>query len=99
MAGYVQIIECESSRIGEMQALSEKMREERGEGAVQFTRTITEDRARPGHYVIFVEFDSYEDAVRNSEDPVTRKYGAQMGALLSGEPTFYDLDVVPKMKL
>jgi hypothetical protein len=82
-----------------MEALSTQMREERADGAVHFMRTITEDRDQPGHDLIFVEFDSYEDALANSKDPVTRKYGMQMGELLEGEPTFYDLDVRLEMEL
>ena len=82
-----------------MEALSKQMQEERGDTAVHFTRTIAEDRDQPGHYFIIVEFDSYEDAVRNSSDPVTREYGKQMGELLAGEPTFYDLDVRMEMEL
>lgn len=99
MPGYVQIIACESSRIDEMEALSKEMQSERSDAAVHFRRTITAVRERPGHYVIIVEFDSYEEAVKNSKDPVTRRYTEQMGALLEGEPTFYDLDVRLAMEL
>lgn len=43
--------------------------------------------------VAVVEFDSYEQAMKNSNDPVTGEYAQQMGALLDGPPRFYNLDV------
>jgi hypothetical protein len=47
---------------------------------------------------VIVEFDSYEEAMRSSDDPVTRKYSATMSELLGGAPTFHNLDVVSVMK-
>jgi hypothetical protein len=43
--------------------------------------------------LVIVEFDSYEEAMKNSNDPETSKYAEQMGALLDGAPKFYNLDV------
>jgi hypothetical protein len=95
----MQIIDCHSSRLDEMEALSRRMQEDRPEGAPHFRRTIAEDRNRPGHFMIIVEFESVEEAQRNSQDPVTRGYGQQMGEMLEGEPMFYDLDVRLSMDL
>jgi hypothetical protein len=49
-------------------------------------------KVEPGYFMI-VEFDSYEEAMKNSSDPVTSRYAEQLGALLDGPPTFYNLDV------
>ena len=39
-------------------------------------------------------FDSYEEAMENSNLPVTQQFAAKMMALTDGEPTFHNLDVV-----
>ncbi len=36
--------------------------------------------------------------MRNSNDPQTAKYAAQMGEFLDGPPTFHNLDVVMVME-
>jgi len=92
-------MEIETSRIDELEAFSEKMREERGAALLASKATITEDRERKGHYFIIVEFDSYEEAMRNSNDPATSKYAEQMSELLSGPPKFYNLDVRTVMEV
>jgi hypothetical protein len=93
MPGFVQIMELKTSRIAEVEALSDKMRDERGDALLATKATFTEDRDRPGYYVVIIEFDSYEEAMRNSNDPSTGKYAEQMGALLDGAPKYYNLDV------
>ena len=55
--------------------------------------TITEDRARPGHYLVIVEFDSYEESMKNSDDPVTTEYAEKVSAMLEGPQIFHDLEV------
>jgi hypothetical protein len=91
--GFVQIMEINTSRIDEVEALSRKMQQERGDALLASRATVTEDRDRPGHYFVIVEFGSYEEAMRNSDDPVTSRYAEQVGALLDGPPTFHNLDV------
>jgi len=93
MPGFVQIMEFETSQIEMVEALSKQMQDERGDALLASKATVTEDRDRPGHYFVIVEFDSYEEAMRNSNDPVTSRYAEQMSALLSGPPTFCNLDV------
>lgn len=93
MAGFVQIMEFDTSRIEEWEAFSKKMAEERGDGLLASRATVTADRDRPGHYFIIVEFDSYELAMQNSNDPETGKYAVRMGEFLDGPPTFHNLDV------
>ena len=93
MPGFVQIMEFDSPRIEEVEALSRRMQEERGDALLATKATVTEDRDRPGHYFVIVEFDSYEEAMKNSNDPVTGKYAEQMTALLAGPPTFHNLNV------
>ncbi len=93
MAGFAQIMEIETSRIEEVEALPKKMREERGDALLASRATVTQDRDRAGRYFIIVEFDSCEQAMKNSNDPATGKYAQQMGALLDGPPRFCNLDM------
>jgi hypothetical protein len=91
--GFVQLMEFKTSRIDEVDALVDKMRAERG-AALLATRAISaSNRDRPGHYFSIVEFNSYEEAMKNSNDPATSEFAKQMAALLDGPPTFYNLDV------
>ncbi len=93
MAGFIQILEFDTSRIEEVEAMSEKMRGERGDSLLARRATVTADRDRAGHYFVIVEFDSYEEAMTNSDDPVTGKYAEEMAKLLDGPPKFHNLDV------
>ncbi len=98
MPGFVQIMEITTSRIDEVRAFSERMDQERGDALLARGVTLTADRDNPGHYFILVEFDSYDEAMRNSNDPETSKYAAEMIGLLDGPPTFHNLDVVDVLR-
>ncbi len=52
------------------------------------------DRDDPGRYFNVVFFDSYEEAMANSESDVTQEFASKMMPLADGEPTFHNLDVV-----
>jgi len=93
MPGFIQIMEFETSRIDELEALMTEFREERGDELLASKATITEDRSRPGHYFVIVEFDSYEKAMKNSDDPATSAMAEKINALLTGTRVFHDLDV------
>jgi hypothetical protein len=94
MAGFVQIIEFQTSRIEEIEALGRPSRTE-GTTAPTFRRIIaTADRDRPGTYFTIVEFDSYESAMENSSRPETSDFAAKMAALCDGPPVFRNLDVL-----
>ena len=92
MAGFVQIIEYQTSRFDEVKALGvERARTDTGSLARRVT--ATEDRDRPGTYLTIVEFDSYDDAMANSKRPETQQFAEQMQKLADGPPRFYNLDV------
>ena len=94
MPGFVQIMEFDTSKIEDVDALSRQLEKEAGDEFLARKGTITEDRERRGHYYVIVEFDSYEDAMKNSESPVVNKYAEKLGELLDGPPTFRNLDVI-----
>jgi hypothetical protein len=96
MGSFVQIIEFTSSNIDEIKKLAEDFRGKReaeGSGG-PVSGTITEDRDRPGTYLNIVEFESYERAMENSNHPLTQEFAKSMMSLCSGEPRFYNLDVL-----
>ena len=65
MAGFTQIIEMQTSRIDEVEALIRELRNRLDDGRSSAPRrgTITADRDREGFYLSVVEFDSYEAAM------------------------------------
>ena len=93
MAGFVQIIEWKTSRIDEVEQLNEEWRERFPE--IGPTRILSgADRDSPGSYVTIAEFESYEAAMKNSQDPATSEFAERMGALCDGPPTFRNIDVM-----
>lgn len=93
MAGFIQIIEYQTSRIDEIQALINERRSQMAGDTTVRRGTMTADRDRPGYYLIIIEFDSYESAMENSNRPDTGELAAKMAELCDGPATFYNLDV------
>jgi hypothetical protein len=96
---FVQIIQFRSSKIDEMRKLGDEYEAEMGSDIKARRAMITEDRDNPGTYFQMVFFDSYDEAMANSNHPATKKIAEGMGKLADGEPTFYNLDVVDDRKL
>jgi len=95
MAGFIQIIEYQTTRFDEVQQLGDDFREQanaRGGGPERVT--ITKSRDRDNTYLTIAEFASYEAAMANSNDPATQQFAEAMGKLCDGPPTFYNLDPV-----
>lgn len=93
MPGFIQIMTLETDKIDEVEALSRRLQDERGDALKARKATVTADRDNPGRYSIIVEFDSYEEAMENSNDPVTGRFAEEMVSLLKAPPTFSNLDV------
>ena len=90
---FIQIIEFDTTRIDEIRERSNQYQQET-EGTTAGRATVCADRDRPDHYFLIVEFDSYEEAMRNSELPETQALAADMAELGDGPPSFHNLDVV-----
>ncbi|MEU9476448.1 ester cyclase [Streptomyces sp. NPDC048191] len=91
---FVQLIECRTSRLDEMNRLMDDWVEQtRGKRTATHT-LVGKDRSDASHLVEVVEFASYEEAMRNSNLPETDKIFQRMVALCDETPTFTDLDVV-----
>ncbi len=90
---FLQVIEYQTSRWDEMQALVTQYRKDTaGTGTAERT-TICVDRAAPGRYVAIVEFPSYEAAMENSNLPETEVLAEAVMALCDAPPVFHNLDV------
>jgi len=90
---FIQIIEYETDRPDEMQALGDA-RMQADAGPPPFVRlAVTQDRDRPNRYMTIVEFPSYEVAMANNDDPKTQEFAVQMAALCTSPPVFHNLDV------
>jgi hypothetical protein len=96
MSGFIQIVRYQTSRFDEVRqhgdALREKMMAKGANPPRQIS--ITADRDNPGWYTTVIEFDSYEAAMANSNDPDVGEFSAKMGQLADGPPQFLNLDVV-----
>ncbi|MFI7411575.1 hypothetical protein ACIBU0_23190 [Streptomyces sp. NPDC049627] len=91
---FVQIIDFETERIDEMRELAHETQQRfEGRSGGPTRRLVLKDRSQANRYLVVIEFDSYEDAMRNSEDPETTKFAEQMAALCSTPPSFTDCDV------
>ncbi|MFJ8633337.1 hypothetical protein [Streptomyces sp. NPDC093568] len=91
---FMQIIDFETERIDEMRELARETEARlAGTNGGPTRRLVLKDRGQPNHYLVVVEFDSYEDAMRNSDDPETTKFAEQMAALCTRPPSFTDCDV------
>jgi hypothetical protein len=95
MAGFVQIIQIQTSRIEEVERLGKDIQHRLDDGNPSAPRRamFTEDRDRPGHYVNIVEFASYEAAMENSNRPEVSEFARQMAELCDAPPTFSNLVV------
>ncbi|MFD9303841.1 ester cyclase [Streptomyces sp. NPDC060048] len=91
---FVQVIDYETTRFDEMNALIDRWAEQ-SSGRRTVTHTmIGKDRDARTHFVDLVEFPSYEEAMRNSQLPETDRMFQEMVALCEGMPKFMNLDVV-----
>lgn len=92
--GFVQIIEFQTSKVDEMRSLGDEMQQSMaGESKAQRV-VICANRDKPGSYMNIVFFDSYEEAMENSNHPKVQEFASKMATLVDGPPTFYNLDVV-----
>jgi hypothetical protein len=91
---FVQIIDFETERMDEMRELiQEAEKRAAGRSGGPTHRMVLQDRSRSNRYLVVIEFESYEDAMRNSNDPETTKMAEKLAALCTRPPSFTDCDV------
>lgn len=91
---FVQIIEFRTSKIDEMEKVGNEWEAAAGVDRKAQRRILCSDRDNDGRYFNIVFFDSYDDAMENSNLPVTQEFSQKLMALADGAPTFYNLDIV-----
>ena len=92
--GFIQIIEFRTSRFDEMQRLGDEFDASIGDDSKVRRVVLCRDHDDPDHCYNVVFFDSYEEAMANSDLPVTQEFAGKMMALADGPPTFHNLDIV-----
>jgi hypothetical protein len=92
--GFIQIIEYRTSKPEEMAAVGDEWEAAAGADRKARRRVLCQDRESADRYFNIVFFDSYEEAMQNSDLPVTQEFSRRLLALADGQPTFYNLDVV-----
>jgi len=90
---FVQVVEFTTDRIEEWGPIQDRLVKALGDDRPMRWSVLTQDRNRPGTYVAFVEFASYESAMANSGNPATGTWFAELSAVCAGEPGFRNLDV------
>ena len=91
---FVQVIEFQTSRIDEFDALVDEWLEQSKDWRSATRSLRTKDRDRADTYVQIVEFPSYEKAQENSNHPETSRFAEKLGALCDAPPTFRNRDVL-----
>ena len=90
---FVQLIEFDTDRIGEWDAIVGRWAEAIGAQHTVRWAVLGSDRDRPGHHVAMVEFPGYAEAMANSGHPATEAFGKELQSICTGEPRFRNLDV------
>ena len=101
MAGFIQIIEYRTSKPDEVAKLVTDFRDARmaaGDGPAPIRGTACADRDEPGRYFSIIEFNSYEEAMENSQRPDTTELSQKMMELCDGPARYYNLDVVESIE-
>ena len=96
---FIQIIGFRTSRFREVEQLGKDWEAAVGSDTTARRRILVRDRNDADRYLNIVFFDSYEEAMRNSDHPVTQDFASKLAALVDGAPTFSDLDVVEEVEL
>jgi hypothetical protein len=93
MPAFIQVIEYRTSKYDEIEQFMQDWRERNPQMGPNRVSTCA-DRDNPGSYVTIVEFSSYEEAMRNNDDPMTQEFAEFMRSVCDGPPVFRNLDVL-----
>ena len=89
---FLQFIEFRGDKT-EFDRLLERYRELMGSETTARRTWLLSDRDQPGSLIQIVEFDSYDDAMTNSDLPGAQAWAAEAAALLANA-VFRNLDLV-----
>ncbi len=91
---YVQIIEFQTRRFDEVEALHERGLADTEGVRTTISEVVVRDRDRPDTYLVIVRFPSAEAAAVNNDLPATAAFAAGLNDVIDGPPTFRNLDLV-----
>jgi hypothetical protein len=91
---FIQVIDYETSNPEAVEAAHEAWREstEGKRNAKRIVRTRYHDD--PNRFCDIVFFDSYDQAMQNSDLPETGEFAGRLSEAVKGEPHYWNLDVV-----
>ena len=90
----MQIIQWKTSRIDEVEAMSEEYRKGRDATTGPSRVLVLADRDQPGTYYTVAQFASADAAEANNGRPETEAFAKKMAELCDGPPTFHNTDVL-----
>src|SRR3954452_7463438 len=93
-AVFIQIIDFQSRRFEEGAKYVDEWKSATEGKRTAKRSVVCKDRDNPDRYLNIVWFDSYEDAMRNSELPETQQLAEQLGKLSDEAPIFRNLEVI-----
>ncbi|GAA4924160.1 hypothetical protein ACFPM3_31500 [Streptomyces coeruleoprunus] len=92
---FTQIVDFETERMDEMRALMDEWDATAGPRDYGPKRTaILKDRDNANRFYVVVEFDSYDEAMRNSNDPGTTRMAQRLQELCTRPTRFVNCDVL-----
>ncbi|WP_149179587.1 hypothetical protein [Streptomyces sp. TRM49041] len=91
---FIQIVDFETERMDEMRAVMAEWDESERRDYSPVGSVLLKDRDNPDRYYVVVTFNSYDDAMRNSEDPRTSEMAGRLGALCTRPTKFVNCDVL-----
>ena len=94
---FVQTIRFSTTRIEELRSLQEEWRR-RGDARGLLGVKLLADRDRDNAYMIVAEFESYEQAMRNSSRPETDALAKRMQELVDGQLGYDNYDVISELE-
>lgn len=96
---FVQVIDYATSKPEEVERiLDEWLQATEGKrNAKRLLRTRYRDESQRFCDIVF--FDSYDEAMENSELPETQEFSKRLTDAIDGEPTYFDLDVLDDRQL
>jgi hypothetical protein len=93
VTGFIQLIEYETDDIEAVRKAIEGFRREHPDVMTFTSSRITEDRDKPGTYISVVEFASYDEAMKQSNNPALSEFVQSAGPELMRNRRFRNLDV------
>jgi hypothetical protein len=96
---FVQLMEYQTKNPQDVQRLHEEWKQVTQGKRNARRLMLTQHHGEPDRFCELVFFDSYEDAMRNSELPETKEFAHKIQGAVDGDITYFDLDVVDEQSL